>query len=77
MIRLIYSICREYMLVDAMGNRVPDCQIFKAFGTMVHANFSRYSNDLNRSMEDNTDMQTQTEIFRRMDINFRKRFDFS
>ena len=77
MIRLIYSICRESMLVDAMGNRVPDCQIFKAFGTMVHANFSRYSNDLNRSMEDNTDMQTQTEIFRRMDINFRKRFDFS
>ena len=77
MIRLIYSICREYMLVDAMGNRVPDCQIFKAFGTMLHANFSRYSNDLNRSMEDNTDMQTQTEIFRRMDINFRKRFDFS
>lgn len=77
MIRLIYSICREYIIVDDMGNRVPDCKIFQAFGMMLHANFSRYSNDLNRSMEDNTDMQTQTEIFRRMDENYRRRFDFS
>ena len=44
---------------------------------MLHANFSRYSNDLNRSVEDNTDIQTQTEIFRRIMDNYRKRFDLS
>ena len=77
MIRIIYALCRENLLVDANGKPAPDCRIFRMFGQMMHADFSRYSNDLNRSMEDNTDMYTQTEIFRRMQENFLKRFNLS
>lgn len=76
-IRIIYGICRERILVDANGAPLPDNKIYRMFGQMMHADFSRYSNDLNRSLEDNTDMRTQTEVFRRMEDNFRKRFDFS
>lgn len=77
MIRLIYGICRDNLLVDVNGDALPDYKIYQAFGIMLHANFSRYSNDLNRSVEDNTDIQTQTEIFRRIMDNYRKRFDLS
>lgn len=77
MIRIIYALCRENLLVDVNGKPAPDCRIFRMFGQMMHADFSRYSNDLNRSMEDNTDMYTQTEIFRRMQENFLKRFNLS
>ena len=77
MIRLIYGICRDNLLVDVNGDALPDYKIYQAFGIMLHANFSRYSNDLNRSVEDNTDIHTQTEIFRRIMDNYRKRFDLS
>ena len=77
MIRVIYALCRENLMVDANGKPAPDCKIFRMFGQLMHADFSRYSNDLNRSMEDNTDMYTQTEIFRRMNDNFLKRFNLS
>lgn len=75
MIRVIYSICREQMLVDIHGNKLPDCKIYQWFGRLFHADFSNYTNDLNRSMEDNTRIETQTKIFRNMSDHLKNRYD--
>lgn len=75
MIRIIYSICREQMLVDLHGNRLPDCKIYQWMGRLFHADFSNYHNDLNRSMEENTRIETQTRIFRNMSDHLKDRYD--
>lgn len=77
MIRIIYGICREKVLVDINGKPLPDCKIYQMFGHLMHTDFSRYTNDLNRSMQGNIDIQTQTEVFRRMLASYLRRFDFS
>lgn len=75
MIRIIYSICREQMLVDLHGNRLPDRKIYQWLGHLFHADFSNYHNDLNRSMEENTRIETQTRIFRNMSDHLKNRYD--
>lgn len=75
MIRIIYSLCREQMLVDVHGNKLPDYKIYHWFGRLVHADFSNYHNDLNRSMEENTRIETQTKIFRNMSNHLANRYD--
>ena len=75
LIRIIYALCKLEFFVDSNGEKLPDYKVFQAFGILLGMDFSRYSNDLNRSVEDNTDMDTQTDIFRRMNEIFRRRFD--
>ena len=73
MIRYIYSLGLMNYIQEEHGNKVPLKKIFHEFGRMLHTDFSRYNNDLTRTMEDNTSMEKQTEIFRMMSEAFYKR----
>ena len=75
MIRFIYSLCLLNCLQDAHGRKAPDYKVFQAFGKLLHIDLSHYSNDLNRTMEENTTMERQTEFFRRMIGALQQRFD--
>ena len=75
MIRFIYSLCLLNCLQDAHGRKAPDYKVFQAFGKLLHIDLSHYSNDLNRTMEENTTMERQTEFFRRMIGVLQQRFD--
>lgn len=75
MIRFIYSLCLLNCLQDANGRKAPDYKVFQAFGKLLHIDLSHYSNDLNRTMEENTTMERQTEFFRRMIGALQQRFD--
>lgn len=75
MIRLIYSLCLLNSIRDKYGNKAPDYKVFQAFGKLFHVDLSHYSNDLNRTMEENTTMERQTEFFRCMMAALQQRFD--
>lgn len=75
MIRFIYSLCLLNCLQDAHGRKAPDYKVFQSFGKLLHIDLSHYSNDLNRTMEENTTMERQTEFFRRMIGALQQRFD--
>ena len=75
MIRFIYSLCLLNCIQDAHGRKAPDYKVFQAFGKLLHIDLSHYSNDLNRTMEENTTMERQTEFFRRMIGALQQRFD--
>lgn len=75
MIRFIYSLCLLNCLQDAHGRKAPNYKVFQAFGKLLHIDLSHYSNDLNRTMEENTTMERQTEFFRRMIGALQQRFD--
>ena len=70
MIRFIYTLGLMNYIRDEKGNKVPFKRVFQGFGKLFHADFSRYNNDLTRSMEENTSMEKQTEIFRLMSEAF-------
>ena len=73
MIRTIYALGLMNYIRDANGNKATLKKIFQEFGRMFHADFSRYNNDLTRTMEDNTSIEKQTEVFRMMIEAFQKR----
>ena len=75
MIRFIYSLCLLNCLQDTHGRKAPDYKVFQAFGKLLHIDLSHYSNDLNRTMEENTTMERQTVFFRRMIGALQQRFD--
>lgn len=75
LIRIIYSLCSLDLFVDKDGARVPDNLVFQAFGQLLGMDLSRYCNDLNRTKQENTSMDTQTAIFRQMEEAFRKRME--
>ena len=75
MIRFIYSLCLLNCLQDAHGRKALDYKVFQAFGKLLHIDLSHYSNDLNRTIEENTTMERQTEFFRRMIGALQQRFD--
>ena len=75
MIRFIYSLCLLNCMQDAHGRKAPDYKVFQAFGKLLHIDLSHYSNDLSRTMEENTTMERQTEFFRRMIGALQQRFD--
>lgn len=75
MIRVIYSICLLNGIRDKYGNKAPDYKVFQAFGKLLHVDLSHYSNDLNRTMEENTTMERQTEFLRCMIAALQQRFD--
>lgn len=76
-IRILYSLCSLNLFVDKDGCRVPDCLVFQTFGQLLGMDLSRYSNDLNRTKQESTSMETQTAIFRQMEKVFRKCMEIS
>lgn len=74
LIRIIFSVCKMNLIRDKYGNKVPDKQVFDAFGRFLHMDLSRYTNDLTRAMSDNTSLEKQTEIFQLMGNTFRNKY---
>lgn len=74
-IRILYSLCSLDLFVDKNGCRVPDCLVFQTLGQLFGMDLSRYCNDLNRTKQESTNMDTQTAIFRQMEEAFRKRME--
>lgn len=74
-IRILYSLCSLDLFVDKNGCRVPDCLVFQVFGQLLGMDLSRYCNDLNRTKQESTNMDTQTAIFRRMEEVFKERME--
>ena len=75
LIRIIYSLCSLDLFVDKDGARVPDNLVFQAFGQLLGIDLSRYCNDLNRTKQESTSMDTQIAVFRKMEEAFRKRME--
>ena len=74
-IRILYSLCSLDLFVDKNACRVPDCLVFQTLGQLFGMDLSRYCNDLNRTKQESTNMDTQTAIFRQMEEAFRKRME--
>lgn len=65
-LRIIYALCILGFFVDSKGQTLTQGQVFNAFGQLLGADFSHYSNDLSQPKRVNTEMNTQTNIFKRM-----------
>lgn len=74
-IRILYSLCSLDLFVDKNDCRVSDCLVFQTLGQLFGMDLSRYCNDLNRTKQESTNMDTQTAIFRQMEEAFRKRME--
>lgn len=74
-IRILYALCSLDAFVDSKGKRVSDSLVFETFGVVLGMDLSHYCNELNRTKQENTSMETQTAIFRKMEEIFRKHFE--
>lgn len=72
-IRFIYALCVLGFFVDSNGQKLTRAKVFQIFGQLLDEDFSNYSNHLNRAKQDNTQMDTQTNIFEKMMEIIRKR----
>lgn len=77
LIRIIYTICRLNLFANKYGKKVPDIQIYRAFGKMLHMNLDSYNNDFNRSLQDSMGLEKHLKVFEEMMEIMKEKFNLS
>lgn len=77
LIRIVYTICRLNLFTDKYGKKVPDIQVFRAFGRMLHLNLDSYNNDFNRSLQDSMGLDKHLKVFEEMMEIMKERFNMA
>lgn len=74
-LRFVYALFVLGFFETSDGSKLTKKKVFQVFGQALNENFSAYSNDLSQSKRVNTQMDTQTSIFRKMEKVIRDHFD--
>ena len=74
-LRFVYALFELGFFETSDGSKLTKKKVFQVFGQALNENFSAYSNDLSQSKRVNTLMDTQTNIFRKMEKVIRDHFD--
>ena len=74
-IRVVYTLCQLGYFTNSHGGRITDIQVFRYFGRMLETDFSNYSKDLSRSLQDGNAYTKHTKVFEEMRKILRDRFD--
>ena len=77
LIRIVYTLCRLSLFTDKYGKKVPDIQVFRAFGKMLHMNLDSYNNDFNRSLQDSMGLDKHLKVFEEMMEIMKERFNMA
>ena len=74
-IRTVYSLCQLGFFMKKQGGKAADIQVFKKLGNAFGIDLTRYSNDLNRSLQDSSALEKHTRIFDEMSEVMRNKFN--
>lgn len=74
-IRVVYTLCKLGYFTNPGGGKIPDIQVFRLFGNLLHTNLSNYHNDLNHSLQVGYTPDKHTRIFKEMERILDDRFN--
>lgn len=75
-IRVVYTLCQLGYFTNGHGGKIADIQVFRHFGRMLETDFTNYSKDLSRSLQDGNAYTKHIKVFEEMQKIMTDRFDF-